>query len=166
LLLLEDLHDFDDASLRLLLLLAQELRDARVMVIATLRVPAALSERQKRVCEALARLSERIELDGLDATSINDYAQAALGQALSEQACQLLLHKTGGIPLFVRAALDGLAHKPSRGLGVDEVRVPDSAKDILLGNLRALSAHTRELIDVASVLGDELDLAERSRCAN
>ncbi|MET9227718.1 AAA family ATPase [Lentzea sp. NPDC003310] len=132
----EDVHWADEASLLVLAHLATHLRG--VLLFATFRDP----------CPAVAdlmRAAERIDLHGLAADDV--------AQLVGPEHAATITELTGGNPLFVteiaRAAADGTwrADQP-----------PRSVRDIVTARLARLSPPARELVKTAALIGRDFDL--------
>src|ERR1019366_9039382 len=82
--LLEDVHWADEASLDLLSFLGAELSPAKLLVVATAR--DGEQPQSEAWAKALARLhpSERIELPGLDASDVATYVSAVMRVRLAD----------------------------------------------------------------------------------
>ncbi|MCX2948006.1 LuxR C-terminal-related transcriptional regulator [Lentzea sp. NEAU-D7] len=133
--IVEDVHWADEASLLVLGHLAAQLRN--VLLFATFRDP----------CPAVAdlmRSADRIDLHGLTADEVAELAGAAHAATIMEL--------TSGNPLFVteiaRALEDGTwrADQP-----------PRSVRDIVTARLTRLSPGARELIKTAALIGRDFD---------
>lgn len=140
---LDDAHEMDEASRRLLLHVAHEATLARLLLVVTARPVARaawLAELQR------ASGAQRCDLLPLDVADV-----AALVPA-GERAEEVRA-VTGGNPLFVvevaRALADGTW---------DPERPPVSVIDIVTGRLERLSTACRETLELAAVLGRDLDL--------
>ncbi|MDD9802020.1 MAG: AAA family ATPase [Deltaproteobacteria bacterium] len=99
-LILDDLHWADAASVRLLRHLALEAGEAAVLLIATCREGelAARSELREPLAELLQPPhSQRLALGGLSAAEVADFARAA-GQPLGREEARLLAAYSGGNP--------------------------------------------------------------------
>jgi class 3 adenylate cyclase/tetratricopeptide (TPR) repeat protein len=171
LLLLEDLHWADPDSLRLVSDLARELDDLPVCIVATYRpdelhrrhpLTAMLAElgRERRYDEVvLAPL--RSEDIGLMLTEIFD------GSEVSDDFTDLVVKRTGGNPFFVEELAKVLVdsgdvyhsgHAWERR-DLDEIQMPVTVRETLLTRARALDARSLELLQLAALASDRLDLA-------
>jgi len=134
--IVEDVHWADQASLLVLAHLATNLRD--VLLFATFRDP----------CPAVAdlmRAAVRIDLHGLSADEVAELAGAEHAATITEL--------TSGNPLFVtelaRAVQDGTWRAD---------QLPRSVRDIVTARLDRLAPDARELIKVAALIGRDFDL--------
>jgi DNA-binding winged helix-turn-helix (wHTH) protein/tetratricopeptide (TPR) repeat protein len=167
-LLLDDLHWADEASLRALEFLAPGLRGAALLVVATFRdVEVRRDHPLSKLLGALARdpACERVALRGLEPTEVAALVGAVSGSAPSEELAHTVHEMTEGNPFFVfeLARLlgeeGGLAERPSA------LALPQSVRDAIGRRLDALSADTNELLRTAAVLGRAFDVALLSRVA-
>jgi len=143
---LEDLHWADPASLLALQFVARTIRSARMLLIGTYRgadvdrthpfTPILRQLQRERLCDDL-------QLPGLDADGVGALVHAADADA----ALVATLHdQTGGNPFFVREILRNLAE-------TGEVEIPRGVRDVLAQRLARLSAACNELLTAAAILG-------------
>jgi DNA-binding winged helix-turn-helix (wHTH) protein/tetratricopeptide (TPR) repeat protein len=160
--LLEDVHWADDASLDLLAFLAAELSQVSVLVVATARdVLSPASEGWGRI---LARLGpcERIELMGLKPKDVEAYVAEVTGLNFPAEIHRTIYTKCGGNPLFLQESVRLLTACCDRGgvdaVGTEDITVPGVARDVLRGRLEGLSLETCEALELACVIGQEFEL--------
>ncbi|WP_196777833.1 ATP-binding protein [Lentzea aerocolonigenes] len=132
----EDVHWADEASLLVLAHLAVQLRS--VLIFATFRDP----------CPAVAdlmRSAVRIDLHGLSSDEVAELVGA--------EHAAVVMSLTSGNPLFVteiaRAVDDG-TWRPDQP--------PRSVRDIVTGRLARLSPDARELVRTAALIGRDFDV--------
>ena len=153
--LLDDLHRTDGLTLELLRLVAHELRDRPLLVLATYRPSESSNELAAARAALAARTAAHLTLGGLD-----DAATAALAADcglphLSGEALRALQDRTGGNPLFVRE----LARLTmSEGVDASTVAVPAGVGDVLRRRLGRLPGATVTALRQAAVLGREVDV--------
>ena len=157
-LVLEDLHWADPASLLVLLFAARNMRDANVLVVGTYReedldrthplTPIVGDLRRERLCD-------RIHLDGLGPDDVGALVEALAGDAGGKLAATLHAD-TGGNPFFVREIVEHLVETGHIGEGTapGELDIPDSVREVVGRRLTRLSDACRELLTLASVLGE------------
>ncbi len=140
---LDDVHVMDDASRRLLLHVSHEAAMARLLLVVTARPApgtAWLADLQR------ASGATRWDLATLTSTEVAELVPVP-------ESADEVQAVTGGNPLFVvevgRAQADG---------SWDPQRPPRSVIDIVTGRLDRLPATSRETLELAAVLGRELDL--------
>jgi DNA-binding NarL/FixJ family response regulator len=171
---LDDLHWADAASLELLPPLASELAGEPVVLVGAYRsddLPRGHALRRVRIeLRRDGRLHE-IAVEPLDLTGTGALAARILDGPVGSRLATLLFHRTQGLPFFVEelaaALVDSgrLTHGPGgwEFAGAGEVPIPDTLRDAVLLRTDGLSGAGREALDVAAVLGldVDLDLVER-----
>ncbi|HEY2522921.1 MAG TPA: AAA family ATPase [Streptosporangiaceae bacterium] len=152
LVVLEDLQWADRTSLLLLRHLAGEIARSRVLVVATFRettgpplaelVPALLGAGEARP----------IRLTGLSRPDIAGWLRQLNTGGDVDGLADRLAASTGGNPLFVRMLLERGPAALDQGLrGFPELQ------RLVLARVRGLDDPARDLLDVASVLGEHID---------
>jgi DNA-binding winged helix-turn-helix (wHTH) protein/tetratricopeptide (TPR) repeat protein len=160
--LLEDVHWADEASLDLLAFLAAELSQASVLVVATAR--ETLPPGSEAWAKILPRLGpcERIELSALKPNDVETYVAEVTGLDLPAEIHSTVYTKSAGNPLFLQESvrlLTACCAKDGIGaLKTEDIRVPGLARDVLRARLTGLSAETCEALEVACVIGQEFEL--------
>ncbi len=143
-LVIEDVHWADDATLDLLRYLGRRLRDAAVLLIATYRDDALVADDPLRVALgdlASQRYTRRIGLAPLSPRAVGVLA-ADSGVAASE-----LYRLTGGNPFYLTEVLRA-------GTG----EVPASARDAVLARAARLRSGSRAALDVAALTGARVEV--------
>ena len=148
--ILDDLQWADAATLGLLADLPELMHTGRLLLLCALRSgPTA-----PPLAEALARLSRlgaaRIGLRGFGEPEVA--AMIAAHQVHADP--RELTRRTGGNPLLLRATLRALASDP----GANQARVPETVADAVRQRLAALDVAPRRLLQMAAVIGRELDV--------
>jgi DNA-binding SARP family transcriptional activator len=157
---LEDFHWADAASLQLLAFAAEALVDVPVLLVATVRVVAEPSEALQTCLAALARHSaSRISLKGLAAGEVRALVGQLTGVAADEELTAVLTERTDGNPFFV-IELARLLESEQRldAAGARAVEVPDGVADVLRLRLARADPGVRRLLGVAAVAGRVFDL--------
>jgi DNA-binding winged helix-turn-helix (wHTH) protein/tetratricopeptide (TPR) repeat protein len=159
--LLEDVHWADEASIDLLVFLAAELAHVPVVIVATARAVAPSDGWAK----ASARLGpcDRIQLSGLKESEVEDYVAEVTGLDLPPELHRTVYAKCGGNPLFLQETARLISALADRGGGVaalsaEDIRVPGVAKDVLRARLGGLTWATCEVLEVACVIGQDFEL--------
>lgn len=158
LLVMEDLHWADAASLAVLRLLVQSMDADPLMVVATWR--SASSADLGAVAEAFARChAVRIELDGLDPAPERELFESVAGHGLGDDEAAILHYRTGGSPFYV-VELARLAATGERSGGslFDSQEIPASIREVLARRFAELPEPTVGLLRTAAVLGSSFDL--------
>lgn len=151
LILLEDLHVADAATLDLLAFVARRLRSTRALCVATTRDAAfvASPEGLTRLAR-VAREATPISLGGL---SKQDVARLVAESAPSLAASlERVYESSGGNPLFVRELVESWKADP------DARALPLGIRDAIRAHIERLTSETRRMLEVASVLGREVRL--------
>lgn len=163
-LVLDNLHWADAASLSLFEFLTHELTRSRVLMLGTYRDVEV--SRRSPLLTMLGGLSregdvERLRIGGLSQEAIASLARRALGATLPESVIQAIYRQTDGNPLFVTELLKVLIEE-SADAGVEPiaVRIPDGVREAIGRRLARLSERCNELLGVASVLGRNFDARE------
>jgi tetratricopeptide (TPR) repeat protein len=166
LVVIEDLHVADDATVGVLELLILQARSSRLLVVCTLRDADA---RLARGGAALVRLSQgqrRVELTRLGKAAVAEYLTQTSGLEPGEPARDAVYRVTEGNPLFLVEVSRLLAERrgwhDAEDLGV---AIPRSVRHAIRARFERLSPRTRSVLDVASVIGRQfraLQLAQLS----
>ena len=157
LLVLDDLHAADPASLLLLRFVARELGTGRLLVFAAYRdVDPLPGEPLTEMLADVAREpgSRRIVLGGLAEPEVAEYVELTAKDLASPQLAAALLEQTEGNPLFV-GEIVRLLHDRSAGA---KLAIPPSIRDVISRRLALLEPECRRLLVLASVLGREFPL--------
>jgi predicted ATPase len=160
-LILEDLHAADAASLHLAHFILCEIHGAPLLVVGTYR-PAELDGEASTpgLFGKLLRETVAIELSGLSESGTRQLIESASPDRHADSKLVARVHRvTEGNPLFVSE----LARHPAselcqRGEGADELRVPDRIMEVLRGRSGRLPAFTRDLLSSAAVIGRQFEL--------
>jgi DNA-binding CsgD family transcriptional regulator/tetratricopeptide (TPR) repeat protein len=141
---LEDLHAADEATLDVLRLLARRIDGLPALVIATYRDVGLDRWHPLRI--VLGEIAAIARVDRLRLTPFSPDAVAQLAAPHAAAADELYL-KTAGNPFFVTEAL----------AAADE-EIPATVRDAVLGRAARLSPEARMLLDVVAVAGGEAEL--------
>jgi len=166
-LIVEDAHVSDVATVDLCHLLARRRGHARIFLIVTLR-PADAVVRNHPIVEVKAelvakQLAKTIALQPFSATAVRDYLNDRLAQSVtSDSFVQWIHYQTGGNPLFVRAVTDELSAQRggldttlqdgSSPSGMLRDLIPDNLRELLERRLTRLPSAQLDLLEAASVL--------------
>ncbi|MEV6767180.1 BTAD domain-containing putative transcriptional regulator [Nocardia sp. NPDC051030] len=150
---LEDVHGADTATLQVLRQVVNWLRDRPILIVATLRGTEA-GPGVRDTAAALAQFTaDRIELDGLDLAGTRQAAAAAGLTQLDDRTVELLRRRTGGNPLFVRELAKLVASQGTTD------GLPDSVRDLLGRRIGQLPDEVIELLRHMSVGGEDSDVS-------
>lgn len=160
--LFEDLHWADSASLRMMEHLAYELVGAPVLLVATCRdEPPGGDAVANRTLSVLRRQErcEPIHLLGLTSADIRDLVERTAGAASPELA-ERLQARTEGVPLFLREALRRLSERGDLAEGASlDSEFPLGHVDWVGGALDSLSPACAQLVGAAAVIGRDFPLS-------
>lgn len=177
LLVLEDLHWADTESLQLLTYLAREQSELGVWIVATYRSDEL--HRRHPLTAMVAELSrarayEEISLGSLGREDLRRMVSAILdGTEVGDEFLDALWDKTAGNPFFVEELLKVLLERGDiyREAGdwarrdLAEIELPITVRETLLDRARTLQNSELEILQLAALAGDELDLSVLSRAA-
>jgi class 3 adenylate cyclase/tetratricopeptide (TPR) repeat protein len=173
LLVLEDLHWADEASLELLKHLARELRDARVAILATyrsdemhrrhplLRALADL-ERERLVTQiALKRLTPEETTELIRAT----FAQSEADVRITDEFRDAIYARSEGNPFFTEELLKALVE--SGGVyfdksgwhrkPIDQLEIPGSIREAVRARMERLTDDARPTLAAAATIGHRFE---------
>ena len=147
-LVFEDLHCADDASLRLLEFAARQLGDARVLLAGTYRDVEA-GDSLRRVAGA----AQVVPLEGLTPVDVARLMTALAGQPTSVAVATAMCVRTGGNPLFVRELTRLQLARQGSATSLTSVGVVDSVRDTIERRLARLSQPCVALLELAALDG-------------
>ena len=170
-LILEDLHWADDASLDLLAFLFDSLRQAPLLIFANSR-PVQDGKLKDVLSLAQKRLGDEficIPLQGLTSEQGERLLSELLASPkLPDAFRQQILQRAAGIPFYLeeilRALIDeGVIHQAdghwrlAAGTKTDALRVPDNLQDLILARFDRLNQFQRKILQSASVIGRQFN---------
>jgi transcriptional regulator with XRE-family HTH domain/tetratricopeptide (TPR) repeat protein len=160
LLVLDDFHWADAASLSLLAYLGASALLGDVVIVATVR-SNDLSAVQAGALAELRRTVrvERIDLDGLQGDALTSLVERVAGEPVSASFAATIAQATDGNPLFVEELTEHLLAQANSG--GPKATVPRSLLETLTGRVDSLSLDAQALLRAGAVLGRqfEVDLA-------
>ncbi len=157
--LLDDLHAADLATLLLLRFVAQAIADAPIVLFGTYR-PAELRARSELGDAAIthlddaARLGGSIGLDGLGGGDVAELVAGVIGERSPDDVAGRIHELTRGNPLFVRH----LAPSMIAAEAADPIDVPDGIRSALDARLRWVDDSERSVLRIAALVGLEANL--------
>lgn len=150
-LIFDDLHMADEASLQLLKIIVRSNPNLAVLIVAT------YSEDQEDESDALSGLiarGERIALRGFALAEVVTLYETITGEDCPDALARELLEASEGHPLFLREAIRSLdehgLHRPDGSMGF---RVPGGARALLRRRLSTLDADILRVLAMASAFG-------------
>ena len=181
-LVLDDLQWADKGSLSLLRHLATADQLSRILILATYRdSELAHTDALRETLGVLRRISGvgRVELTGLDDTSVVSYLEAAAGHALDDAGVGLahaVYRETDGNPFFVSEVLRhlsevGAIYQDAAGRWVaenalEQMTLPDSVREVIGGRVARLGKHAEQVLAFAAVIGRDFDLDLLAQATN
>jgi hypothetical protein len=170
LLVLDDLHWADKATLLLLKYLVRYPREARLMVLGTYReTELHVDHPLSAMLAELGRehLFERHALAPLDRAAVSELVNVHAGNQASAELGQIIYQGTEGNAFFVvkvlrdladTGAIDAVVAHPPPGTEAGPLVVPESVKDVVGQRIARLGHETNRLLVMASVLGREFEV--------
>ena len=157
--LLDDLHWADVASLRVLRLLGETVQDGRLLVLGTWRSHPEPTDALLDAVETFARRhAVRIDLHGLTAGEASRVVEAVSESTPSDAEAASLRQRTDGNPFFLveyaRLAREG---GDLSGL-LAEAHPPAAVHDVLARRLKRLPEETVSALRWAALVGRQFDL--------
>ena len=140
---IEDVHWADEATLDLLGFLARRIREIAVLLIVSYRNDELADTHPLRIALghlAVQRCARRLPLAPLSAQAVR---KLSAGRGVNPEE---LYNVTGGNPFYVREVLEA-------GLG----EVPGSARDVVLARAARLGPKARETLEAAALIGGTVD---------
>jgi class 3 adenylate cyclase/tetratricopeptide (TPR) repeat protein len=165
LLILDDLHWTDDATLLLLQHIAQRLHEVPVLIVGTYRdVELDVARPLARALEQLLRqrLAHRIALRRLPQDGVAAMLDALSGQEPPAPLVQAVYAETEGNPFFVEEVFQHLAEEgklfDAQGrwradLRVGELDVPEGVRLVIGRRLERVCEECRQVLTAAAVIG-------------
>ena len=162
----DDVHWADEASLRLLQFFAREVRDGAVLVVCTFRDASLPSDARARLLGGLLRESSSLSvpLRGMTLDEIRRFVEVTSGTVPSDAFTKSLYERSGGNPLYLHQllktdwaerALTTTAHELASSMDLQQGLIESICR-----HLDSLSEGARELLTLAAVLGREFQLAK------
>lgn len=158
LIVLEDLHAADTASLLMLDFVARELRHASMLVLATYRDAEASHSASGPLLSRVERHAHKLPLLPWDRDRVAEYLAMTLGAPPDPATVRSVWQLSEGIPLFVGEATRLLAE----GGDVERI-IPDGARGAIRARLAALPSRVHRTLSIASALGRDFTTSALAR---
>ncbi len=162
LIILEDLHWSDEQSLELLQFFIRRITMTPILVIGTCRS----EEPSARLAQALVALNreqlvEEVQLAPLARAEVGQMAQAILKteRPLSSAWLDLLTPLTEGNPLFIEEMTGSLSQAGAAPDQWDPLQIPPTIQHAVMRRAEGLPERTRQVLSLASVIGERFDFA-------
>ena len=162
-LIIDDLHVADPATLAVLALVAGDLTSIPVLVVVAARDDQTDSVFEGVMGDLMShRGAERLTLRGFDVDDVAMFARRFPGADLSDELAVALHSRTAGNPYFL-VQLARLVSSTARAgqfgaADVEGAAIPDDLRGVLKRRIERLPTETRSLLSAAAVLGREADL--------
>src|SRR3984957_2125952 len=140
----EDIHWADEATIDLLRFLGRRIRDATVLLIVTYRDEGLTANDPLRI--ALGDLATQRSVRRISLAPLSADATAVLAAGCGLEAAALY-GLTGGNPFYVTEVVQS-------GMG----QVPPSARDAVLARVARLDTGARDVLDAAALIGARVEL--------
>ncbi len=168
-LILEDLHWSDEATLSLLQFLAKNIQKEKILLIVTLREEEALSSAIPSILQSMSRenLYDKVELKPLSfAETKLMLGEIFRGYPVSTHLQEWIYSESEGIPFYVEELLKLLIDERYLQRSSEEIELHRPDKFILPYSIRALIQRriqrlddaSRKLLALASIVGKEFSL--------
>ncbi len=160
--ILDDVQRCPQTSLEVLSVLTPRLERTRVLLLATARDDVGADESAISLRHPLLVRAQRISLIGWTSGEVESYVSAVSGRSDVASVGRELHRKIGGNPFFVQETLRLLIARG--GLSTDatlelpEVALPDAVRQLIGARIAELDAPARELMQVASAIGESFSL--------
>jgi DNA-binding CsgD family transcriptional regulator len=164
LLVAEDIHWADSASLVTILSVARQLPLAALLVVVTARSSPQPAQLERLLADLAAGGARTLQLQPLSSDEVAVLAREVFGASPGPDLTAMLA-KAGGNPLWavamVRSLADeGLLRRAGDIIDVTTSELPASLGELVVRRLRDLPPATLELLRVAAVLGDAVSLRD------
>ena len=157
LVVLDDVHDADAASLALATLVCRSLPDSPLLVLTTQRPVGPASEATTMgLLGQLNRQGALVPVGPLDQAAVAAQATALAGTQPAVEEVAWLHRASGGNPFFVDQLVRWSATRERAGLP-DELPVSAAVRRVVGERLAGLGGEARRVVTVAAVAGDEAD---------
>ncbi len=171
-LVLEDMHWADSASLALLHYISRAIINEKILVLVTFRSEEIGRDAEGRL-DPLAEtinlmgregLFREIQLENLNQEGVREIAESMLGGRVDSKLVERLLKESRGNPLFAVEFLRMLfehekliREKGQWRLSAEKLGMPSKVKEVIMRRIGVLRPNQRGVLDVASVIGDKFD---------
>lgn len=159
LIVLDDLHAADPASLLLLRFVARSLRSTQLLILAAYRRTQATQRADViELIGDLVRESPSIRLRGFDRAEVERFMQSLTGVHTAEADVSGIMNATAGNPLFIREMMHLAGVNAPPGWHRQRA-LSEGVRAVIHQRLAALDADTIQLLSVAAVVGQECEAA-------
>ncbi|HYR78367.1 MAG TPA: AAA family ATPase, partial [Candidatus Dormibacteraeota bacterium] len=164
LIVLDDLHAADAASLQLLRFVAHSLRGSSILLIGTYRdVEIKTAPQLSAILAEISRDAHTIKLHGLDRKDVGEFVRASGGRGLGEEALEVLYRTTGGNPFFLNETLRLVLAEQNLGNispeSIKKIVIPDTVRAAIRRRIELVPAAVQDALRIGAAIGVEFDLA-------
>ena len=150
---LDDMHEADDASTRLIGYLARSAADTRLLIVACLRSAAEGSAVELPSELAREGVGAEVAVEPLDRAAVEELAQEVARRPLPTETMDAIAAAAGGNPFYV----EELAATVDQA---GDLRVPRHLREVLDARFDGLGDTAVRLLPVMVVLEDPFDVAD------
>ena len=157
-LVLEDLHKADAASIELLSYIIDEIAHTRILIIATLRTYRGQQKHRPDTHLPLVlghRNCERIQLNPLKPADVSFYVATCVKDE-DDSLGRAVFEKSEGNPFYMIELTRQLRH--SEKINLEALSVTDAALDLIRQRIDEIDEDTRKILCIAAVIGRHFDL--------
>ena len=171
-LVLDDIHWADRASLRLLRHVSRFVDRAPILVIAVYRDGQA--DQTPALAETLPEIRREqsalvVRLRGLTRVEVAEYLGRSIRQGIAPELADAIFDETVGNPFFIGELIqhlveegklverDGLWTVPDDGTGVNDLGVPDGVRQVVARRLANLSSAANQILSHAAIFTGGFD---------
>ena len=173
-LLLEDLHWADESSLAVLNHIARNVRERRMLLLATCRPDESPSLEKTLGAMEKNELISRITLDKLGPASVSSIVDDVCpDNRFPQEFIDALIGRCDGTPLFVIELLRHMVTEGSIGLSEgahvlvrDDYAIPDTVEEVIQNRLSRLGPNAFAMAECASCIGREFAVGWAMSIAN
>jgi predicted ATPase len=173
-LVLEDLHWSDNATVEFLVYLAQRREPARLLVLGTYRlVETVLRAHPLRgIVQELCGRGQAVDLrlEFLPAEDVAAYVAGRLGGPVAVALAAFIYERTNGNALFMVNMVEYLVAQGDvvrregtwtlrEGVETEKISMPDGLRHLLLRRIEQLQPEARRVLEAASVVGESFAVA-------
>ena len=161
-LVFDDLHAADHASLSFLRFLARGIHDHPIVLIGTYRESEMKSQQElAALTVAIERQGLEIPLKGLTKSDVEAFVERRLGRVPPRGLVATVHDITGGNPFFIDELLKPLKAKdgsPDQTVALSELLLSNRIQHAILRDMAPVSAGCRKVLLVASAIGQDVPL--------
>jgi tetratricopeptide (TPR) repeat protein len=161
LIVLDDLHDADDASLAMLRFMTRSLTGTPISLVATYRdAEVRRSAALTKLIGKLSREARSIPMSGLNESEVTKLVELKAGRTPGNSLVAKLCAATNGNPLFVDGIVRVLMAEgaiESAGTLDHPFRIPSGIREAIRSRLDGLSVETNTILASAAAVGNEFE---------